>query len=154
MAGISESKGETKKLASAKLGDGSALEKFRAMVEAQNGDPEICDDVALFPKAQIIKDIPSPRGGFIAEIDTRAIGIAGVELGAGRKLSSDEINPSVGFKIYAKLGDKVERGQPIGKVYAASDDAAEMAIASVQSAYTISPKKGEIPDLIIKSLPD
>lgn len=149
LSGIAENIIEAEKLANEKLNDGSALEKFSQMVSYQNGNPEICNDTGLLPKAKIILDIPSIESGFISSIDTKAIGMAGVELGAGRRRSSDSIDPSVGFEIFAKIGDKVSRGDLLGVVHSNDKDKAKKAIESIQKAYSFSENRITPPKKII-----
>lgn len=139
-------------IASGKLDDGSALDKFRKMIEAQDGNPAVCDDIDLFPRAEIKREISSPVDGYVNRIDTRRIGMAGVEIGAGRKLSSDRIDPRVGFDIYTKIGDKIDKGQPLGIVYASNEEHAEFAISEIQKSYNIIQEKIEKPNLILNKI--
>ena len=153
LSGICATLREGEILAGKRLDDGFALEKFREMVSAQGGDPRVCDDLGVLPHAKIVLDIPASGEGHVSAIDTRAIGLAALELGAGRKRSNDTIDPSVGFRIAAKLGNYLETGQPLGVVYARTGEDACKAIAAIQSAYSITPEKHEPPRLIIKRLP-
>ena len=152
IAGIVDSPQEGEAIAARKLQDGSALEQFHKMVRMQDGDTTVCDNIDLWPSAPVIMDIPSPDEGIIKAINTRAIGIAALELGAGRKLSTDRIDPSVGFRITAKIGDKIGRSRPLGQVFARNKDDAQKAIAAVQAAYKFCDEKVVPPNIILKKL--
>lgn len=149
MGEIEENLKEATESARAKLEDGYALEKFAELIEAQEGDPGVCDSPSLLPRAEVVKDIPAPDVGYIRNINTRAIGMASLELGAGRKKSSDIIDPAVGLRIYTNVGDRIDSGENIGAVFAANENDANRAISEVQAAFTFSAKEPDRPDLII-----
>jgi pyrimidine-nucleoside phosphorylase len=90
------------------LDDGSALAKFRAIVEAQGGDPRVCDDPgAVLPRAKHREPLALPPGR-IASIDGEALGIAALVLGAGRRTTDDRIDPAAGLVVDAYVGEVVE----------------------------------------------
>jgi pyrimidine-nucleoside phosphorylase len=92
------------------LGDGSALEKFRAIVAAQGGDPRVCDSPgSVLPKPKS-RDEVTLRPGRIKAIDSEALGIAALVLGAGRRTKDDVIDPAAGLVLDAYLGEVIERG--------------------------------------------
>jgi len=154
LSGIVESREVGHKIAREKLDDGSALVKFGEMIEAQEGNPHICDDLSIFPVANVIIGIQSPETGYIKSIDTRAVGMASVELGAGRKKSADIIDPSVGMKIFANVGDKFQKTELLGEVHASTEDSAKAAVKAVLAAITFSETAPKRPNLVIKTLPE
>jgi len=81
--------------------------------------------------------VTADRPGLIAAIDTRAIGIAVVELGGGRRRAEDRIDPSVGFTELAGLGAAVGPGAPLAMVHARNEAEAGRAAASLRAAYRI-----------------
>ncbi len=139
-------------IARQKLDDGSALSKFSEMIESQGGDSAVCEDISRLPRANVILPILSKEEGFVSSIDTRAIGLASLELGAGRKKSSDIIDPSVGMKIFAKVGDEISRGGILGEIHASTEESANHAIERVTAAYTFSNDKPMRPDLILERI--
>ncbi len=153
IAKICDSTEDCERLATSKLDDGSAYEKFAEMVVEQGGDIRSVEDTKLLPKAPFIKKIPAPTAGYIESVDTRAVGIAAVALGAGRLRSDDEVDPAVGFKIFVKIGDRVDADQTIGEVHARSVADADKAIAAIGAAYKIVAEKCDPPKLIIGRLP-
>ncbi len=110
--------GEGRRMAEHAVSNGSALEKFRVLVEAQGGDVDYVDHPDRLPKATRIETIQSPRSGWLAEIGARAIGEAAVALGAGRASKSDPIDHAVGFISHHKVGDYVEQGAPLFSTHA------------------------------------
>lgn len=114
------------------LDDGAALETFRRMVDAQGGDPRVVDDPAgLLPSAPVERPILAPEDGYLARVDAEAIGRASADLGAGRRRKGDPVDPAVGIVFRPKIGDRVERGQELGRVHARSEEAAVRAAERV-----------------------
>jgi thymidine phosphorylase len=132
------------------LESGAALEKFRANVEAQGGDPRVCDDPeGVLPLVTQSFHVESPRSGFISSINTSEIGNAVAAIGGGRVRIEDMIDPAVGFIAAAKLGAKVERGHRIGTVYCRDRAAAEVAVERIRNAYFITERnESKVPQLI------
>ncbi len=120
------------------LDDGRALETFRAVIEAQGGDPGVVDDPSLLPTAPVQRPIPAGQGGRVTAFATRAIGEAAVALGAGRATLDVGIDPSVGFVMDVGPGDVVEEGQSLATVHAANEEAAAAAARAVREAITLS----------------
>ena len=120
------------------LDDGSALERFRAMVEAQGGDPRVAEDPwAVLPKAPVVRPLTAAASGVVQAIDAEAIGLASGALGAGRLHKGDLIDPAVGIVVRVKVGDRVEAGEPIGALHARDGGSAADAAARVNAALTL-----------------
>ncbi len=100
------------------IADGSAFEKFRVLVQAQGGDVSYVDDTSRFPPAGHVEVVGSPQNGYLAQIQARLVGEAAVALGAGRARKGDPIDHAVGFVIHHKVGDRVEKGEPLFTVHA------------------------------------
>lgn len=98
--------------------NGRALEKFRAMVIAQGGDGAQIDNPDRLPQASLVEPLLAPQSGTIAAMDTGAIGWACVHLGGGRFVKTDKIDHAVGLVLPVKIGDTIEKGQPIGQIHA------------------------------------
>jgi pyrimidine-nucleoside phosphorylase len=120
------------------LDDGSALERFRLMVEAQGGDPQVVDDPErILPRAPVIEPIVAVRAGTLAAVDAEAIGRASAALGAGRFRRGDPIDPAVGIVCTPKIGDRLEAGAPVGTVHARTRQAAREGAAAVLASFTL-----------------
>ncbi|MEJ7597697.1 MAG: hypothetical protein WKG01_07305 [Kofleriaceae bacterium] len=126
------------------LGDGSALEVFRKVVEAQGGDPRVCDSPgSVLPKPKHRVELTLPAGRVVA-IDSEALGIAALLLGAGRRTKEDTIDPSAGLVIDAYLGEEIEAGAPPQimlhhSLAGAEDGRVAEARAMIEGAFVIEP---------------
>jgi pyrimidine-nucleoside phosphorylase len=131
------------------LDDGSALERFRLMVEAQGGDPRVVDDPSgVLPAAPVVVPIEAVEAGTITAIATEDIGLASGVLGAGRMRKGDAIDPAVGIVVHCKIGDRLEAGQPIGSVHARSHDDAREAVERVLGALSLGEGPVSAPALV------
>jgi len=131
---------EGRAMAQKSITDGSALEKFRVLVQAQGGDVSYVDDMSKYERAKYVEVANAPRSGFISQVHARIVGEASVALGAGRSKKSDPIDHAVGFLIYKKVGDKVEAGEPLFEIHANDEAKLTEARVSVLSAYGFSDK--------------
>ncbi len=127
LAGRARTPQQARRLLEAALADGSGLAKLRQMVAAQGGDVRMVDDPELLPKAALIETVAAPRAGYLAEINAREIGLATVDLGAGRSRKGDPIDYAVGLVVHRKVGDYVRKGERLFTIHA--NDAAKLAAA-------------------------
>jgi pyrimidine-nucleoside phosphorylase len=132
------------------VSSGEALECFRKNVEAQGGDPRVCDDPDKFlPLVTETFKVESPRSGFITRVDTAEIGHAIAAIGGGRVRIDDLIEPTVGFVAEVKIGDSVNAGTSFGQVYCRDEAKAREATARIQSSYEVGDQPlSEIPALV------
>jgi thymidine phosphorylase len=121
------------------LDSGAAAERFERMVFALGGPSDLLKRARkLLPQAPVVVDAPAPRAGFVSRIDVRAVGLAVVELGGGRRKASDAVDPAVGLDFLAGLGAEVGPGRPLARVHARDGAAAQAAVARLAAAYEIS----------------
>jgi len=106
--------------AEAALMDGSALRIFFDMVEAQGGDVAVFNDMARFHKPSVTHVVEAWQSGFIASMDTTALGWAVRRLGAGSERAGEPVDPHAGIEFHARRGARVEQGQPLATLYASS----------------------------------
>ncbi len=124
-------------MAEKSVADGSAFAKFRQLVQAQGGDASYVDDPDKLPKAALIEVVTAPRSGTLEQVRARDVGEASVALGAGRAKKGDPVDHAVGFVIHHKVGDKIEKGEPLFTVHASDKAKLSDAIASVSAAHVI-----------------
>jgi len=116
---------------------GAALDRFARLVEAQGGDPRVAEDpsrLALAPERAVVEAV---EGGTVAAVEPRALGMGVVGLGGGRTRMDQEVDLGVGFEVDARPGQRVERGQPLGTVYARNRDGLSRGIRVLREAVRI-----------------
>jgi len=128
--------------------DGTALAKFRTLVQAQGGDVAMVDDPALLPQAPFVETVPAPRDGWIAALDAMAVGLTAVELGAGRARKGEPIDAAVGIVLHHKVGDAVHRGEDLFTVHARHQEQLDPAKRALLAAYQWSDDAIPLPPLI------
>jgi pyrimidine-nucleoside phosphorylase len=130
---------EGMKLCQSAIWSGAAYEKFLAMVARQGGDVRYLRDPGLYPVPAVQVDVSSPGEGFVSEIAVRTLGMLAIELGAGRKRIDDEVDPKAGMVLRKKLGDRVERGAPLARLYTDNGEAAERVRRAFGDCFRLSP---------------
>jgi pyrimidine-nucleoside phosphorylase len=148
---------DTIEAARARLGgvlrSGEALECLRRNIEAQGGEPRVCDDPEGFlPLVRDTVKVESPRSGYITSVNTTEIGFAIAAIGGGRVRIEDTIDPTVGFISELKLGDQVREGDTLGVVYCADDAAAKEAVARIRATYHLSDEPPAKVEQLVKEI--
>ena len=129
--------------------DGRAAECFGRMVAAQGGPMDFLDRWQQhLPQAPNCIPVPAPCDGYLSAWDGTALGLAVVDLGGGRHVETDRIDPSVGLSQIVPLGTKLHQGDVIALVHAADADAAQKAKSFVLSAVHIDDVPGAAPGLV------
>jgi pyrimidine-nucleoside phosphorylase len=141
---------EARKLAEDRLMDGSAYKKFKDVVAAQGGNPQALDKFELLPNATGMREILSPRTGFVSAIMAEDIGRASSMMGAGRSRKEDAIDPAVGVILEVKAGEKVEAGSVLCRLYYTSEENLDEAADLVEDAFRISGARPDARDLILE----
>jgi len=141
---------EARDRAQRRLLDGSGYGKFKDVIEAQGGNSLVLDRFDLLPNATGAREIPSPRAGFVSAIDAGDIGRASAMIGAGRETKDDQIDPAVGVILEVKVGDKVEAGAVLCRLYYTKEDHLEEAAQQVEDAFKISAHPPEERELILE----
>lgn len=134
---------QARKLAEGALRSGAGLAQFRKMVQNQGGDVSYVDHPEKLPQAAIVRDVRSPKSGYLSWIDALTIGEASVEMGAGRAKKEDVIDHAVGIVIHNKVGDHVENGDVLFTLHANSEKSFQKAEREILSAYKWSDEKCE-----------
>ncbi|WP_368186678.1 thymidine phosphorylase [Aestuariibius sp. HNIBRBA575] len=138
MALSGEAEGESEERMDVAIASGRAMEIFAKMVSEMGGPPDLDRDWHThLAKAPIVGDVPSPRSGYVSNIDGEALGLAVVHLGGGRLVESDKIDPAVGLSEVVGRGQWVEKGDPICTLHARTEDKATQAAHAILKAVTI-----------------
>ncbi|MBY5934169.1 thymidine phosphorylase [Tateyamaria omphalii] len=135
------------------IADGRAAERFGAMIAAKGGPMQFVENWPRFlPEATVIREIAAQGSGYITAINGEALGLAVVDLGGGRKVESDVINPAVGMSDVVRLGAKVSKGQPLCVIHAARFADADRAEAAVRAAIRVGAQPPTLPELIAERI--
>jgi len=119
------------------LQDGSAWKKFISLVEAQDGSASVLEEIASIYKAPITREIRSDHVGKITAMDAEKIGRASFLLGGGRQQVDDKIDLAVGISDLKKIGESVQRDEPLMRVHARTNDALEQVLPSLKTAAVV-----------------
>lgn len=117
------------------VSSGAALAKFAAMIEAQGGDPRVCDDPGRLPQAASQHVLRAARSGWIGGLEAEAVGRAAMLLGAGRQKKSDVVDPAVGLVLHVGRGSEVKEGDPLATLHVNSQARLSEARELLDSAF-------------------
>jgi pyrimidine-nucleoside phosphorylase len=141
---------EARHAAEKHLVDGSAYRKLKDVVAAQGGNPQALDKFELLPNATGMREVTSPRAGYVATIHAEDIGMASNLIGAGRDKKEDTIDPAVGIILEVKVGEKVDAGSILCRLYYTKEDHVDEAADRVEDAFRISAQKPDERELILE----
>jgi len=127
-----------RRMAEAVIASGAAMEKFRMLVKAQGGDVSFVDNPGKFPKVKFSEVVRAERGGYLSRVHARLIGEASVALGAGRARKGDAVDHAVGFILHHKVGERVEKDQPLITIHASEAKKLMEAREQVREAFIYS----------------
>lgn len=147
---ITKTLDEARELAQANLLDGSGYRKLKEVIQAQGGNPQVLDRFELLPNATGAQEITTARGGYVSAIDAELIGQASALIGAGRNTKEDSIDPAVGVILEVKVGQKIDPGSILCRIYYTSEERLEDAAELVEDAFKISQQPVEERDLILE----
>jgi thymidine phosphorylase len=131
------------------LDSGKAVEAFSRMVAALGGPKDFVERPdAYLAKAPVTKPYSAPRSGYLAAMNTRAVGVAVVDLGGGRRKTEDVVDPAVGFSEFRGVGCRLEKGDPVCLIHARSETDADRAAAALDAALRIADEAPPLRPLI------
>jgi len=141
-----------RELLESKIASGEALEKLKEVVIAQDGDPAVIDDPALFPAAPETAEVTAKSAGFITACNALTVGITATRLGAGRERKEDVIDPGVGITLHKKIGDRVEVGDSLATVRYSNAGLWESHRIALAGAWSIGDREIPAPELIVERI--
>jgi len=141
---------EGEQIAKQMISNGKAFNKFLEIVELQGGDINYINSPDKFPRPKYSIKILSVKNGFIDEMNTYQIGMASLELGAGRRRKDDIIDHKAGIVLYKKIGDSVVKGDLICELFSDSRNKIKSAENMIIETFQFSKTKSSIPKLIKK----
>jgi pyrimidine-nucleoside phosphorylase len=147
-AGVQPDPTTARTAAARALDDGRALERFAAMVHAQNGDPAVVERPELLPRAPVVVECRAHSAAVVEKVAPRELGHAVVELGGGRRAVGDAVDPAVGFVLHVAPGDRVEAGDLLGEVHARDASGGELGHAALERAITLGERQPRLRPLV------
>lgn len=141
---------DARELAQKCLLNGSGYKKFKEVIQAQGGNPQVLDRFELLPNATGMREIASPRAGYVSAIDAEDIGRASSMIGAGRDRKEDAIDHAVGVILEVKIGQRVDAGGVLCRLYYTKDERVEEAAQLIEDAFRISTHEPEERELILE----
>jgi pyrimidine-nucleoside phosphorylase len=139
-------------LLESKIESGEALEKFKEVIAAQDGDPSIVDDPSRLPRAPETATVNADRAGHVTGCHALTVGITATRLGAGRERSDDVVDPGVGITLHKKLGDRVETGDALATVHYSKQNLWDTQRDKLAGAWTIEDEPEEPRPLVIERI--
>lgn len=130
------------------VASGAARRKLGEMIEAQGGNPMVTEDPGLLPRAPQVLAIQHQSSGYVSAFKAEAVGLAAMQLGAGRMRKSDVIDPAAGIILRTKLGDRVEPGQLFAELHAQDGRNFEAVAEVLRGSLVLSPEPVERQPLI------
>jgi pyrimidine-nucleoside phosphorylase len=134
------------------LESGAALEKFQEMITLHGGNPRVCEDLSLLPRAAKILPVKAEASGYLVGMNAESLGIASVMLGAGRERKEDAVDPAVGFWMCKRLGDFVEKGEPLAEFHVNHRKNEEAAVRLFLDALTLGEEPPEVLPLVVEEV--
>ena len=147
LAGRCHTPEEGRALLTEALESGRGLNKLKEMIIAQGGDPACVDDVTHLPQSAVIREVKVGHGGYVAEMDTMALGLAAQAMGAGRIRKTDALDYSVGFVLPVRIGDRVQPEDTLCILHARSEADADQAESDIRAAIRFSDAPVQAPPL-------
>lgn len=151
-SGLAEDAASAKPKLDAAIADGSGLAALRGMIEAQGGEPRVCDDLSLLPTATKRVEAKALRSGTVASMRCDEIGMAALLLGAGRRKKEDSIDPAVGIWMRARIGDRVEKGDTLAVFHVNDESGLEESMARFLAAVKVDDGAVTPPELILDTV--
>lgn len=147
LAGVAGSTLSAKQSVQRHLENGEALAKFREMVVAQGGDPDVIDHPEKLPTARYVRKLPAPKRGYVHTINAAAIA-SGVQMLA--QDADGNWDHACGVSEIKKVGTQVKQGEPLMMIHYNDESRMEAALDMLRSAYRLAPKRPNPPELIVE----
>jgi pyrimidine-nucleoside phosphorylase len=152
LGGKASSIDEARSVLEGAIRSGAAERKLHEIVRAQGGDPSAIADLSKLPRARQTIAITAERDGVVTAIDSEAVGLAAMALGAGREKTSDVIDPGVGFVLEKKLGDAVSVGVTLVTAHVNDERRLDEVVTRVRAAYRLGPAAPTARPLVLERL--
>jgi len=140
-AGLAENQTEADGQLQEALVSGYGLQRLAQMIELLGGYPNVCADTSLLPEAAETVSVRAQSSGYVNQIETAGIGFTALLLGAGRAAKEDRIDPAVGVKIGVRLGDRIVKGDELGRLFVNKRNDLDRAVEHLRSSVVLSEER-------------
>ncbi len=137
LAAVSSSQEGARQLMRDAIASGKALNKLGEIITAQGGDKRVLSDPSRLPQAQYRATFEAPRDGIVQGVEPRTVGYGVIALGGGRRNMEDKVDPSVGYVVTAKPGDRVTKRQPLATIHARNEADLKVGVKALEQAIRI-----------------
>ncbi len=152
MAGLYKDLRQARMRAKELLFGGQALQKMKEFIAAQGGNAEVVENPEKLPKAEVIEDVMASGSGNISHIDVMKIGILARDLGAGRICKEDCIDCAVGLVLHKRVGDRVEKGEPLATIHASRKTDMVQFKSQLAQCFSLTDEAVTVPPLILDTI--
>ncbi len=139
-----------REVAQTKLLDGSGYRKFKEVILAQGGNADVLDRFDLLPNATGMREIVTPRSGYVSAIDAEGVGKSVVMMGGGRETATDTIDHAVGVILEVKVGQKIDAGSVLCRLYHTSEANLDEAAEILEDSFRISANPPDQRDILLE----
>jgi pyrimidine-nucleoside phosphorylase len=134
------------------LASGKGLEVFQKCIEQQGGDPNVIDDYSRLPTAPSVTFVKADRAGYVATLDAEKVGVAGMQLGAGRERAEDGVDHAVGIIVRAKPGERLKAGDVVFEVAYRDGTKLATAFPLLESAFAVADAPTAASPLVLQEI--
>ncbi len=134
------------------LKDGTALRRFAQLIEAQGGDAACIEDPSRLPQPKLRREVKATRSGVLSSLDAELVGLAAVELGAGRARKEDLVDHAAGLLLRKRVGDEVHAGETLAELHAATAERLDRGEARLLVAAQIGTEPAEQKPLVLERI--
>lgn len=131
------------------LATGAALDTFKQFIEAQGGDPAVCEDYSLLPSARRVTGLKAETDGYISSINAHEVGMAAIDTGAGRRKKEDPVDHGSGFEFHKRVGDQIKAGDTLVTIHSTNTTDIAAVQKRLLDAITISKEKVSKPESLL-----
>ena len=149
---VCSDEGEAQSKLEEAVASGEALRRLAAMIEMQGGNPKVVEDTSQLPHTGTVVEIKADLAGYIYAMETTELGICALLLGAGRSKKDDRIDPAVGYWMKKRIGDPIDKGEPIAELHVNSRENLEEVVERFKQAVKIEDHQPKKRGLIISRI--
>jgi thymidine phosphorylase len=150
--GVGGDRAQARRRLEAALADGSAARRFAELIAAQGGDSRVVDDPGRLPQPRRVREVRAQASGLLCALDAELVGLAAVELGAGRARKEDPVDPAAGLLLRRTLGEAVRAGEVVAELHAQDEARLDAGEARLRAALQIGDRAPLLPPAVLERI--